>query len=103
MIYLDIEQIRIEYFDCVYTMSQFADAIHKIPNNFLSILCLESAETHRLGVTPQNSLMRSIINRVTDCELRPIEYPVNAHQMCIEIEHEFTMRFFSADGYIKWN
>ena len=100
---MDIEQVRIEYFDEVYTMPQFIETIHKVPNSVLDILCLESAETHRLGMTPQYSVIRAIIDHILEYDQRPIKFPVNAHQMCQEIEHEFTMRFFNADGYIKWD
>lgn len=100
---MDIEQIRLEYFGVVYTMPQFIDVIHKVPNNILSLLCEESAETHRLGMTPQDSLIRAIIDHILEYDQRPIKFPVNAHQMCQEIEHEFTMRYFNADGYIEWN
>ena len=98
-----VDEIRTFYFSDVYTMPQFIETIHKVPNNVLAILCLESAETHRLGMTPQDSVIRSIIDHILEYDQRPIEFPVNAHQMCREIEHEFTMRYFNVDGYIKWD
>ena len=100
---MNAETVRTEFFSGVYTMSQFTDAIHKVPNNILSLLCEESAETHRLGMTPQDSVMRTIIDHILEYDQRPIEFPVNAHQMCQEIEHEFTMRYFNAEGYTKWD
>lgn len=84
-------------------MPQFTETIHKVPNDILSLLCEESAETHRLGMTPQDSVMRTIIDHILEYDQRPIEFPVNAYQMCQEIEHEFTMRYFNAEGYIKWD
>ena len=98
-----VDEIRTFYFSDVYTMPQFIETIHKVPNNVLAILCLESAETHRLGMTPQDSVIRSIIDHILEYDQRPITFPVNAHQMCREIEHEFTMRYFNAEGYIKWD
>lgn len=100
---MDIEQIRSEYFNQIYTMPQFVDAIHKIPNNFLAILCLESAETHRICEAPRYSLMRSIVDHATKREQEYTAFPVNIYDMCAEVEHEFTLRFFNTDGYIKWN
>ena len=100
---MDAETIRIEFFSGVYTMPQFTDSIHKVPNNILSLLCEESVETHRLGMTPQDSIIRAIIDHILEYDQRPIKFPVNAHQMCQEIEHEFTMRHFNAEGYTKWD
>lgn len=100
---MNAETVRTEFFSGVYTMMQFTDAIHKVPNNILSLLCEESLETHRLGMTPQDSVMRIIIDHILEYDQRPIKFPVNAHQMCREIEHEFTMRYFNAEGYKQWD
>ena len=98
-----VDEIITFYFSYVYTMPQFTETIHKVPNIVLDVLCIESAETHRLGMTPQDSVMRTIIDHILEYDQRPIEFPVNAYQMCQEIEHEFTMRYFNAEGYIKWD